>query len=79
MSNRAQFIKGFATFNGTSLVEAEHTWLLYSVGLEPGERTQAEEMGYRMGYASAELYAHIFRDTDAQERDSKTILRFPSA
>ena len=79
MSNRAQFIKGFATFNGTSLVEAEHTWLLYSVGLEPWERTQAEEMGYAMGYASAELYAHIFRDSGAQERYTKTILRFPSA
>lgn len=78
MNARLQFIKGFAAFHGISAQEADKLWLLCSARLPADERHEAEQMGYAMGYSAAELYAHLFQDTDAQERDTKTILHFPS-
>ena len=79
MNARSQFIKGFASFHGISAQEADNLWMLYSARLPAEERREAEQMGWTMGYAAAELYAELFRDNEAQERDTKTILHFPSA
>lgn len=79
MSTRTEFLKGFASFRGTSVQEADQDWQLLSMNLPAEERQQAEEMGYRMGIATAELFAHLFRDTDAHERDTKNAGDVPSA
>lgn len=69
MSARTEFLKGFASFRGTSVQEAEQDWQLLAMKLPPDERSSAEEMGFTMGMATAELYSHLFRDSADQERD----------
>lgn len=78
MNARTEFLKGFGAFHGIDAQEADKLWLLCSARLPADERHEAEEMGYAMGYSAAELYAYIFRDSGAQERDSSNVINFPS-
>lgn len=71
MNARHQFLRGFAAFHGISVEEAERTWLLCSMRLPAEERREAEQLGFSMGFQAAELYANLFRDTDARERDTE--------
>lgn len=78
MNARTEFLKGFAAFHGIDAQEADKLWMLYSARLPADERREAEQMGYPMGYSTAELYAHLFRDTEGQEQDSPNVINFPS-